>query len=208
MAQTTNAGQHTTETTLRPFTGRVLFGIAFESGHSLWLYDFEATPTGLGGYREAWVVEPDDTRTLYYDTEGADVEIGRFHEWDAAVLAEMNWTWTDDRIEVWVSGEDGTEIVFEATVGDSVMSRVFTILHRYLPGSLHRRMWGRRTETGTLGHLRSQDVRVVTEATARIDGLSLGAVRSPVDPVTFGEVRAFDHPFVFTGDLSLEYPVG
>lgn len=206
MTSTNDAGPPSEEA-LQPFSGRVLLGLCFESGHSLWLYDFESTPTNLGGYREFWVVKPDDTRILYYDTEGAANEITRFHNWDQAVLAEMTWEWTADRIDITVHENDGTSINLEATIGDSAMSRVLEFTQRYLPGPLHRRMWGRHTETGTFGHLKSRRVRVITEATARINNTSLGAIQSPDQPVTFGEISAFDHPFVFVGDLLLEYPV-
>lgn len=86
------------------------------------------------------------------------------------------------------------------------MSRVLTLLQRILPGSLHRRMFGRHTETGAFGVLDTPRVRVLTGVTARIDGESLGAVQAPDQPVAFGEVTAFDHPDVFEGDLGLEYP--
>lgn len=191
---------------LQAFSGRVLTGICFESGHSLWLYDFESTPTDLGDYRELWVVEPDDTRILYYDTEGADREVARFHDADRSVLAEMEWVWTDDRIDIRVEDSDGTTIELAGDVGTSVMSRLLTLGQRYLPGPLHERFFGAHTETGRFGHLRSRRVDVVTEATARINGTSLGAVQPPPRPITFGEVSAERQPLVFVGDLLLEYP--
>lgn len=178
-----------------------------ESGHSIWLYDFESTPTDVGAYREFWVVEPDDKRTLYYDTEGADDEIAAFHDWNRSVLAEMDWKWTTDYIDITVNGSEGTAISLEGAVGDSAMSRVLTLMQRYLPGVLHKRIFGRHTETGKFGHLKTPSVRVVTKATAQIDGKPLGAVQPPDKPVAFGEVSAFDNPYVFLGDLLLEYPV-
>ncbi len=193
--------------TLQPFRGRILLGICFESGHSIWLYDFESTPTDFGAYREFWVVEPDDTRTLYYDTEGVDTEIAAFHDWNQSVLAEMEWKWTTDQIDITVIGSEGTMITLEGTIDDSAMSRVLTLMQRYLPEPLHKRMFGRHTETGKLGYLKTPSVRVVTQATARIDSRSLGAIQPPDQPVTFGEVSAFDHPYVFVGDLLLESPV-
>ncbi|MFC7020378.1 hypothetical protein [Haloarcula halobia] len=170
------------------------------------MYDFESTPTDLGGYREFWVVEPDDTRILYYDTEGADAEIAAFHDWSRSIMAEMEWEWTTDHIDITVNVSEGATIELEGTVDDSVMSRVLTLMQRSLPEPLHRRMFGRHTETGKFGHLKTPRVRVVTRATARMDGRSLGAVQPPDEPVTFGEVSAFDHPYVFVGDLLLEYP--
>lgn len=101
---------------LRPFSGRMLLGICFESGHSLWLYDFEATPTDLGGYREFWVVDPDDTRTLYYDTEGTDVEIEPYHVWSRSVFAHVDWEWTVDHLDVTVEGSDGRTIELAGSV--------------------------------------------------------------------------------------------
>lgn len=184
----------------------MLFGICFESGHSIWLYDFESTPTNLGAYREFWVVEPDDTRTLYYDTEGAAAEIEIFHEWSQSVVADMVWEWTPDHIDITVTGSDGTTIELTGEIGDSVMSRVLTLMQRHLPAPLHKRMFGKHTETGKFGQLDTPQVRVVTHATARIDGTTLGPVQPPAEPVTFGELSAFDHPYVFVGDLLLEYP--
>lgn len=207
MAQDTNVKRGSSEKSLQPFSGRMLLGICFESGYSIWLYDFESTPTDLGHYREFWVVEPDDTRTLYYDTEGATAEIKSFHEWNQAVFAEMAWQWTPTQIDITVSGSDGTTIEFTGEVGDSAMSRGLTFMQRHLPTPLHKRMFGRHTETGKFGQLKTPRVRVVTEATARINGTELGAVQPPEEPVTFGEISAFDHPYIFIGDLMLEYPI-
>lgn len=205
MIQSTAGEAQSTNQTLQPFEGRILLGINFESGHSLWLYDFERTPTEYGSYREFWVVEPDDTRILYYDTEGAEEEIEAFHDWERSVLADMTWEWTADRIDIMVEGEDGRTIELEGTVGNSAMSRLLTLMQRYLPGMLHKRMFGRHTETGKFGQLDTPTVRVVTDGSARIDGASLGSVHNPDEPVSFGEVESFDKPYVFEGSLLLEY---
>lgn len=206
MAQRTAGESHAGGQSLRPFEGRIILGINFETDHSLWLYDFERTPTEYDSYREFWVVEPDDTRSLYYDTDGAEEEIEAFHDWERAVLAEMTWDWTTDRIDITVDGEDGRSIELDGTVRKSAMSRVLTVMQRYLPGPLHKRMFGKHTETGKFGQLDTPSVRVVTEASARIDGTSLGSVHSPAEPVSFGEVESFDNPYVFEGSLLLEYP--
>lgn len=206
MAQGAARDPSSTDQSLQPFEGRILLGVNFESGHSLWLYDFERTPTEYGGYREFWVVEPDDTRVLYYDTEGAEEEIEAFHDWERSVLANMTWEWTADRIDITVDGEDGQSIELEGTIGNSAMSRMLSLMQRYLPRPLHKRMFGRHTETGTFGQLDTPMVRVVSEASARIDGTSLGSVHTPEEPVSFGEIESFDNPYVFEGSLLLEYP--
>lgn len=206
MAQRAAEASSSTDQSLQPFEGRILLGINFESGHSLWLYDFERTPTKYGSYREFWVVEPDDTRILYYDTEGAEEEIEAFHDWERSVLADMTWEWTADRIDITVDGDDGRTIDLEGTIGNSTMSRILTLMQRYLPGPLHNRMFGRHTETRKFGQLDTPTVRVVTEASARIDGTSLGSIHTLVEPVSFGEVESFDNPYVFEGSLLLEYP--
>lgn len=206
MAQRTVGETQSAHQSLQPFVGRILLGINFESGHSLWLYDFERTPTEYDSYREFWVVEPDDTRILYYDTDGADEEIEAFHDWERSVLADMTWDWTTDRIDITVDGEDGRSIELDGAIGNSAMSRMLTFMQRYLPGPLHTRMFGRHTETGKFGQLDTPSVRVVTEASARIDGTSLGSVHSPDEPVSFGEIESFDNPYVFEGNLLLEYP--
>lgn len=206
MAKTEASEREASPETLQPFSGRMLLGICFESGHSFWLYDFESTPTDLGAYREFWVVAPDDTRTLYVDTDGAAAEVDPYHDWEQSELADMSWVWTDDTIDITVTAGEGSTIELDGNVDDSTMSRVLTLMQRYLPEPLHGRMFGKYTETGTFGHLKTPTVRVVTGATARIDGRSLGAVTPPDDPVTFGEVSAFDTPYVFVGDLLLEYP--
>ena len=207
MGQDTDTGQRGSVEALQPFTGRMLLGICFESGHSIWLYDFDSTPTDLGAYREFWVVEPDDTRTLYFATEGVDDEMAPYHEWDQSVAAEMEWEWTTDHVDVRVSEPEGVTIEIDGTVDDSPRSRVLTLLQRSLPGPLHERLFQRRTETGAVGHLKTPEVLVLTRVTGRIDGRSLGAVQAPETAVTFGEVSAFDRPYVFVGDLMLEYPV-
>ena len=198
----------TPETVPQPFHGRVLVGLCFESGHSFWLYDFESTPTGLGGYRELWIVDPDDRRILHYDVDGAAKEIARFHDWDVAVHSDMTWEWTADRIDIHVAGGDGSVIDLTATVGSSMMSRLLTIAQRLLPGRLHQRVFGAHTETGEWGYLDTPTVQVVTQADASIDEESLGGIVPPEREIAFGEVKAMQEPFVYVGDLVLEYPVG
>lgn len=134
MSQNGDLDHPSSDESLQPFSGRMLLGIYFESGHSLWLYDFESTPTDLGAYREFWVVDPDDTRTLYYDTEGAVAEVNPFHDWKRSVFAEMSWEWTTDHIDITVDASEGATITLEGVVGDSTMSRVLTLLQRSLPG--------------------------------------------------------------------------
>lgn len=140
------------------------------------------------------MVEPDDTRILYYDTAGAEEEIEAFHDWERSVLSEMTWEWTSDRIDITVYGEDGRAIELEGAIGKSPMSRMLTFMQRYVPGPLHTRMFGRHPETGKFARLDTPSVRVVTEASARIDGTLLGSVHSPDEPVSFGEIESFDNP--------------
>ena len=126
---------------------------------------------------------------------GAADETSRFHDWDRAMLAEMTWEWTADRIDISVHGADGTSIDLKATVDDSAISHVLEFTQQYLPKPIHRRMWGRNTETGTFGHLKATKVRVITEATACISDTLLGTIQPPKRPITFGDVSAFDHSF-------------
>lgn len=207
MSQDQTVEQQSQNVTLQPFSGRVLTGICFETGYSIWLYDFNSTPTDFDSYRELWVVEPDDSRILYYDTEGANAEIARYHDWDRAVRADMEWKWTDAHIDIHVEGSDVSTVVLTGEVGESVMSRLLSLAQRYLPGPAHERMFMARTETEALGHLKTRKVAVVTEATANFDGSSLGSVSPPDRPITFGEVRAQRQPLIYVGDLLLEYPV-
>lgn len=207
MEQKGGSVQLSRDAALQPFSGRVLSGICFESGHSIWLYDFESTPTEFDSYRELWVVEPDDSRVLYYDTEGADSEIARFHDWDRAVLSNMDWEWTNEHIDVQVEGADESTVDFTGKVGNSTMSRLLSLTQRYLPGPLHERMFQLHTETGTLAHLKASEVAVVTDGTASIDGKALGSIRPPDRPITFGEVKAQRQPLVYKGNLLLEYPL-
>lgn len=118
MAHAATGESHATRQPLQPFEGRMPLGINFESGHSLWMYDFERTPTEHDSYRECRVVEPDDTRILHYDTEGADAELHAFDDWDRSVLAEMSWEWSSDRIDITVDGDDGRTIENHRTRGD------------------------------------------------------------------------------------------
>lgn len=66
-------------------------------------------------------------------------------------------------------------------------------------------MVGEHTETGKYGQLVTPMVRVVTEASARTDGTSLGTVHVPDEPMSFGEVESLENPYVFEGSLLLEY---
>lgn len=213
---------------LQPFHGLFVPGIGFESGHSIWLFDFDATPTGLGGYAEVWVVTPDDERILFVESEAVGREVGRYHEFDRTVIAAMDWAGTTrGEVHLAVSATDGTELRLDVALAATAATRMVGTMGRMTPPVVGRSAPGRwmanvslntllglgglqtagRTETGK--RYRGEPVRIMlaTAAMATLNGVDLGTLATPTRPVAFGDIRLTDRAVFFFGDLYMESPI-
>ena len=121
------------------------------------------------------------------------------------MLAEMTWEWTADRIDISIQRTDRTSIDLKAAVDDSAISRVWNS-----PNGTSRSLYIDACVIKTQKEGRSvTSKRLKCESSPKqryaYDTL-LGTIQPPERPITFGDVNAFDHPFIFVRDLLLEYP--
>ena len=213
----------------RPFHGLFAPGICFESGHSVWLYQFESTPTPLGDHAEVRVVDPGGGPTLFVDRAPAAEYAERHHAFDRAVPA-TTWRWPDDRhLELHVRGVEGSRLDCSLALADTPSARLASLAARLTPDAVARTRLGRTLSAATLdslvglGRVRAagltergvpyrevpERVALVEAARAVVDGCDCGRVVTPDpdDPVAFGDARAPARPAVFFGDLLLASPV-
>lgn len=210
---------------LRPFSGLSLPGVCFESGHCLWLLDFESTPTPHGGYTEVWVLDPDGTRRLYV-SEGAAIDtVCEFHDFDATHAAEMTVERTDEGLSLSMAAADGTRLDWSLAFEATPATRLLGVVSRLTPDAVARSSVGRavstvslntllglgglpvggHTETGRAYFAAADRLYRVGDATATLDGVDLGGVVAPRERIAFGDIVTTDRPVAFVGDLFLEY---
>ncbi|WP_254536922.1 hypothetical protein [Halomarina litorea] len=212
-------------TSLRPFTGLSLPGVCFESGHCVWLLDFESTPTPYGGYTEVWVIGPDGDRTLYVSEEEAIDTVCEYHDFDATHAAEVTVERDDERLTLSTTGEDGTRLDCSLAFESTPATRLLGAVARATPSAIARSGVGRavstfslnallglgglpvggRTETGREYFAAADRMYLVGDATATLDGTDLGGVVRPPERIAFGDIVTTDRPVAFVGDLFLEY---
>lgn len=211
--------------TLEPFSGYVVPGVCFESGHCFWLLDFETTPTAFESYAELWVIAPDGERVLYVDPEPAAEEVLRYHRFDRVGGASITWERpTREKVAVAVAGDDGVtldlRLALGRTFGTRLLNAMLAATPRPLLGSrvgaalatysLNRLLDANglkvagRTETGRRYRLDAARLRTVAAADATLDGCDLGERVPPARPIAFGDARTTADALYIRGDLLLE----
>lgn len=222
----------TTESTapaesLDAFSGWFVPGLCFESGHSIWLYDFTATPTPFGPYREVWVVHPDGERVLYVEPEVASVAVAKYHTFDRLLGGDMVWMWNDERLTLSVVGEDGSTLELRVDFVETPTTRLLAFADRAMPTVVSRtvgptlrnlglngllRLGGLQTagltETGRRYRGEADRILLGHDAEATLSGEGLGRLVAPTRPIRFGDVRVTRRPTFFHGDLWLERQAG
>lgn len=212
---------------LRPFEGVVCPGIGFESGHVVWLFKFEETPTPLGGYTEVWIERPDGELTLYVDPLEAADYVTAYHEFDRVEGATVDWfTTTTDELDLSLDGADGTTLQLRVGLAQTAGTRVMELLAGGLPDALARSAVGAavgsrmfevfmepngtkllgETETGTRYWADADRIRSVARANATIDRTDLGGQIPALSAHTHGDVSVAREPYAVFGALHLEYP--
>lgn len=220
--QTTDA-----ERGLRPFRGYFSPGVTFSSGHTIYLYNFQSTPTEIDSYGEFWIVSPDREKTLYVDPERATESVLRYHNFDRTVGADLEWTIDGDSLAVTMDGDDGTEAEFRASLGRTIGTRALDLTTTVTPKFVLRSRLGAAistasfnlvldangvkiagvTDTGARYRVESDRLATVTAASATVDGTDLGDPTPADRPVHFGDAKVPDEPYVVFGDLNLEHPI-
>jgi hypothetical protein len=216
-----------TTSVLEPFHGLICPGIGFKSGHTIWLFRFEETPTPIGGYSEVYLEEPDGTLTLYTDPGEAATYVTDYHEFDRIEAAVLDWERADhDELAVAMEADDGTRLDVRATLEPSLRSRVMDALIAVTPEAVGRTRLGNtvsslsyarvmgsggtklrgHTETGC-GYWGDADLLLpVVSASATLDGTDLGGMAPSRSTRELGDIRTSTDPHVVFGRLHLEYP--
>lgn len=233
MSQQTPEAQNATlgereRPTLRPFEGFLSPGIAFESGHTIWLFKFDKTPAPDGAYSEIWIESPAGDVTMYTDPATAGEYVVAYHDPDRIMGASIDWRVADfEHIEVVVAADDGTTLELSAALAHPISTRLVEGLSGGVPRTIQRsaigaavssftlnRLMGAnglalrgRTETGTRYWGEADHLRTVSDASATLDGIDLGQQVSGTSTHDFGDVKTAREPYVVFGALHLEYPV-
>ena len=213
---------------LEPFHGLICPGIGFESGHTVWLFRFEETPTPIGRYSEVYLEEPDGTLTLYTDPGEAATYVTAYHEFDRVEAAEMAWERVDhDELAVAMETDDGTTLEVRATLAPTIRSRAMGALIAVTPEVVGRTRLGNAvsslsydrvmnsggtklrglTDTGCEYWGDADLLLPVVSATATLDGTDLGEMAPSRSTRELGDIRTAHGPHVVFGRLHLEYPV-
>lgn len=215
--------------TLQPFEGIICPGIAFESGHIVWLFRFDETPTPLGGYSEVWIEAPDGDLTLYADPAEATAYVSTYHDFDRLERAIIDWgTLTEDELELTVKAGDGMTLELHAGLDRPVNTQVMETLSRLLPDAISRTAVGGaistltfnllmraeangtkllgRTETDTRYRAVAERLRTVDGAVATLNGTDLGRPVPSSSTRTYGDISTAREPYVVFGVLHMEYP--
>jgi len=225
VSETTNNGE--TQATLQPFEGFIIPGIGFESGHIIWLFKFDNTPTPLGRHSSVWIESPTGKLSLYTDPPEAIEYSAPYHDFDQVVGASIDWTDADlDRIEVVMHAEDGTALGLGAVLDHPASTRIMEGLASLVPRAVQRSSAGAAvsslslnllldanglklrgtTETGARYWGEADHLRTVQDASATLDGRDLGKQIPASSSHDFGDVKTARKPYVVFGALHLEYP--
>lgn len=212
---------------LQRFHGWFSPGICFDSGHCIWVFKWEHTPTSLGAYSDVWVITPDGDRLLYADPPEAGPFVEKYHDFHRTYGASITWDRVDDdAVEFHLDGDDDTTLEFRAELGASPATRVLTAISRLTPRAVLRTSIGQTlsnlslaslmdvnglkvagtTETREPYRFEADRLRAIETAAATLNGEDLGAVGPPDRPIEFGDAKTPAEPFFTVADLFLRPP--
>ena len=213
------------ERRLGPWRGFFSPGIYFSSGHCLWLYNWESTP--VGPYTQAWVISPDEKRTLYVDPLEAGQTVCLFHEFDNVVGSDLTWGWSGSQaLSVHMTATDETVLDLSITLSTPLAAKLLNGMIKSSPRPLAKtapmlavsqasldillgtnplKITG-STETGKRYRSDADRLAVVAEASATLNGEDLGALTRPEREFSFGDAKTPNRPIFVFGTLNLEYP--
>lgn len=222
------SGETEPQSQLQPFRGFLSPGIAFESGHTVWLFRFTETPLPVEWYYAVWLESPAGDLTLYLDPADASGFAPSYHQFDHIVGATIDWHEVNfDTVAVSMEAADGTTLSLHATLASTVGTRVMEVLARVTPSRVQRSALGAkissallnllvpsnglkllgRTETGAGYWAEAESLRAVRDVLATLDGIDLGRQVPGAANRYYGDVKTVRDPFVVFGALHLEYPV-
>lgn len=212
---------------LRPFRTRQSPGLFFARGYCLCPIHYSATPTPLNTYDELWLITPDGERRLYSDPPEAGALTQRYHEFDRAVGASITWEHAShDRVAVHLDGEDGRTVDLRADLGVTPGISLLNVIASLTPRPILRTSIGQKvtnltfaqlidgnglkiagnTETGEPYRAEADAIRVVTSASATVNGNDLGDLTAPDRLIEFGDHIIPNEPVFVFGALYLRPP--
>lgn len=213
---------------LQPFRGLLSPGIAFESGHTVWLFKFTETPFPVEWYYAVWLESPEGDLTLYLDPAEASDFPPSYHHFDQIVGAMIDWHLVDfETVEVSMKAVDGRTLSLRANLTSTVGTRIMEILARVTPARIQRSPLGAKISSALLNHLipsnglkllgrtetgvgywaEAESLRAVRDVSVTLDGTDLGKQVPGTASRYYGDVKTVRDPFVVFGALHLEYPV-
>lgn len=223
---TTVPGTGTEPKSLHPFSGFLVPGMCFTSGHCVWLLNMESTPTPIGSYKEVWVITPDDERILYVDPVDAGPYVELYHNFDQIVGADITWELADTSgITAKMNADDGTTLFIQASLGSSTGTRLLNAITTMTPQPVLRTTIGKWVSNFSFGvlmdangskvagitdgnepyRLEAETLRVITEASVTLNEADLGTISQPDGRIEFGDAVVPNEPFVSFGDLFLPF---
>lgn len=213
--------------TLHPFKGFLSPGIAFESGHTIWLFKFDETPIPPGAYSAVWIESPAGDLTMYTDPATAGEYTKAYHDPDLIVGASIEWLSADlTHIDVVLEADDGSALALSARLAQSSKTRLMELLAGSVPRVVQQSRIGAMassfmltqllganglqlrgtTETGIRYWGEADHLRTIGDASATLDGADLGQQIPGTSTHDFGDVKTARDPYVVFGVLNLEYP--
>lgn len=212
--------------TLSRFSGFFSPGLYFAAGHAMRLYNFTSTPPSVDPFFQIWMAAPDGKKILYIDPESASAVVAQWYRFDETIGADIQWQWDQsDLLQIHMKADDGATLDLELRLGSSAGTALLNTMVRLAPrwmlfagpmltlssfafnallglGGVHI---AGHTETGKPYVTEADELAVVRDASATLNGDNLGDLTQPPRPISFGPSRVADRPIVARGTASLAY---
>lgn len=215
---------------LQPFSGFMVPGMVFSTGHCIWLISWQRTPTGLGAFSEVWIFDPRGRRTCYIELADAVPVFHAFHAFDEVLPAELGWTWQEKTsLGVRVRARDTAvldlKVALRPSLGSWILNGMIKLSPKALGASpLVQKVSSRamdlllgvgpvpiagRTETGRRYRHEAERIIPVGTASGTYLGAALGDLCSPPGHIHVGDVPVPKRPFLSFCNHHLEWqPAG
>lgn len=166
-----------------PCTGWMIPGICFESGHCLWILNWEENPLAVKPLVEVWLFHPDGKRQCWVSDPRGVPFFETYHRFDSVSPAEIRLEREGDKIHLSVTEAGGPALRAEIGTGSSPRVLLVNLLLKLVPKAGERG----KTETGKAYFNHPRRLRAVKAATAALRGSDLGKLVSPQSEIGVGD---------------------
>jgi hypothetical protein len=213
---------------LRPYSGLHSSLISFSSGHLFRISHWTATPTEFGAFSNLWMVTPQDRRVLFSDPAESERVLRIYHRFDEFSGAKISVERPAPlRLDLLMEADDATRVELHLRLERSLVTRFLVAVSRATPlgwKSSDPSIWlldrlvsvfiargefkcASKTETGQPAFSADvDDLLLVKESHATVNGASLGNLSPPTRPVAFGDFATTPQASLAIGRLYLPYP--